>query len=199
VTRDGLALGEGWYGTTFEIDFWSDYMWGYEVEARAYDFAGNVMAKTAGGGLTYLIGKLVAGFLSFLLGPAIGGAVFGFFLGMLMGLFEDLSIFLQIGEIFNAITQLPKLIGQLFGNPSILVALFVDMIHRAHDAVHAREPVRDAARDHGAVGGLGREAVLRLGARRLERRRLRRRVHGRVDRRVHGRRAGHGSAGNPSR
>ena len=86
------------------------------------------MAKTAGGGLTYLIGKLVAGFLSFLLGPAIGGAVFGFFLGMLVGLFEDLSIFLQIGDIAKAITQLPGMIAQLAGNPSMLVALFVDMI-----------------------------------------------------------------------
>src|SRR3990170_3610126 len=103
-------------------------MWGYEVEARAVDDAGNVMAKTVGGGLTYILGKLVAGFLSFLLGPAIGGAVFGFFLGMLAGLFEDLSIFLQIGEIAKAITQLPALIGQLFGNPGMLVALFVDMI-----------------------------------------------------------------------
>jgi len=54
--------------------------------------------------------------------------VFGFFLGMLAGLFEDLSIFLQIGEIAKAITQLPALIGQLFGNPGMLVALFVDMI-----------------------------------------------------------------------
>jgi hypothetical protein len=128
VTRDALALGGGWYTTTFEVDFWADYMWGYEVEARAYDPAGNVMAKTAGGGLTYLLGKLVAGFLSFLLGPAIGGAVFGFFLGMLVGLFEDLSIFLHIHEIFGAISQLPSLIGKLFGNPSMLVALFVGMI-----------------------------------------------------------------------
>ena len=47
---------------------------------------------------------------------------------MLAGLFEDLSIFLQIGEIARAITQLPALIGQLFGNPGMLVALFVDMI-----------------------------------------------------------------------
>jgi len=103
-------------------------MWGYEVEVGSYDLAGNVMKKTAGGGLTYLIGKLVAGFLSFLLGPAIGGAVFGFFLGMLVGLFEDLSIFLHIHEIFGAITQLPKMIGDLIGNPSMLMAMFVDMI-----------------------------------------------------------------------
>ena len=103
-------------------------MWGYEVEAGAYDLAGNVMKKTAGGGLTYLIGKLVAGFLSFLLGPAMGGAVFGFFLGMLVGLFEDLSIFLHLDEIFKAITQLPKMIGDLVGNPSMLMAMFVDMI-----------------------------------------------------------------------
>ena len=129
ATRDGMAKGGNRYGTTFEIDFWSDYMWGYEVEARAYDNALNVMAKTAGGGLTYLIGKLVAGFLTFLTGPAVGGAVFGFFLGMLVGLFEDLSIFLHIGEIFDAITKLPDLIGKLFGNPSMLVALFVDMIN----------------------------------------------------------------------
>jgi len=47
---------------------------------------------------------------------------------MLVGLFEDLSIFLQIGEIAKAITELPRLIGQLAGNPSMLVALFVDMI-----------------------------------------------------------------------
>jgi hypothetical protein len=69
-----------------------------------------------------------AGFLSFLLGPAIGGAVFGFFIGMLVGLFEDLSIFLHIHEIFNSITQLPKMIGDLVGNPSLLMAMFVDMI-----------------------------------------------------------------------
>lgn len=49
----------------------------------------------------------MAGFLSFLLGPAIGGAVFGFFLGMLVGLFEDLSMFLEIGEILGALTQPP--------------------------------------------------------------------------------------------
>ncbi len=70
----------------------------------------------------------MAGFLSFLLGPAIGGAVFGFFLGMLVGLFEDLSIFLHIHEIIGAITQLPKMIGDLVGNPSMLMAMFVDMI-----------------------------------------------------------------------
>lgn len=102
---------------------------GVRGRGPAYDNAGNVGARTAGGGLTYLLGKLVAGFLSFLLGPAIGGAVFGFFLGMLVGLFEDLSIFLHIGDIAKAITELPRLIGQLAGNPSILVALFVDMIH----------------------------------------------------------------------
>ena len=51
----------------------------------------------ADGGLAYL-GKLVAGFLSFLAGPAINGAIFGFFLGMLVGLFEDLSIFLHFWE-----------------------------------------------------------------------------------------------------
>jgi N-acetylneuraminic acid mutarotase len=128
ATHDGFFRGNERYSTTFEIDFWGDYMWGYEVEVGSYDLAGNVMKKTAGGGLTYLIGKLVAGFLSFLLGPAIGGAVFGFFLGMLVGLFEDLSIFLHIHEIFGAITQLPKLIGDLVGNPSMLMAMFVDMI-----------------------------------------------------------------------
>ena len=53
--------------------------------------------------------------------------MFGFFLGMLVGLFEDLSIFLHIHEIFGAISQLPSLIGKLFGNPSISVAPFVDM------------------------------------------------------------------------
>jgi len=107
ATHDGFFHGNERYSTTFEIDFWGDYMWGYEVEAGAYDFAGNVMKKTAGGGLTYLIGKLVAGFLSFLLGP---------------------GIFLHIHEIFNSITQLPKLIGDLVGNPSMLMAMFVDMI-----------------------------------------------------------------------
>ena len=44
---------------------------------------------------------------------------------MAVGLFEDLSIFLQIGEIFGAITQLPKLIGQLT-NLSLVQALILD-------------------------------------------------------------------------
>ncbi len=42
--------------------------------------------KGTHGGLTYLLGKLVAGFLSFLLGPAMAGAIFGFFLGFMAGL-----------------------------------------------------------------------------------------------------------------
>ena len=94
VFKDSWATHNGIYrcndrdSTTFEIDFWSDYMWGYEVEAGACDFAGNVMKKTAGGCLTYILGKLVAGFLSFFLGPALAGAVFGFFLGFLAGPFE---------------------------------------------------------------------------------------------------------------
>jgi hypothetical protein len=103
-------------------------MWGYEVEAHAYDNAGNVMKKTAGGGLTYLLGKLVAGFLSFLLGPALAGAVFGFFLGFMAGLFEDLSIFLQIGDIFKAISQFPQMIGNLTSNPGLIVSMIVDMV-----------------------------------------------------------------------
>jgi len=81
-----------------------------------------------GGGLTYLIGKLVAGFLSFLLGPVLAGAVFGFFLGFMAGLFDDLSIFLQIGDMFNAISQFPQMIGNLISNPGLIVSMFVDMI-----------------------------------------------------------------------
>jgi len=99
-----------------------------EVEAHAYDNAGNVMKKTAGGGLTYLLGKLVAGFLSFLLGPALAGAVFGFFLGFMAGLFDDLSIFLQIGDMFNAISQFPQMIGNLISNPGLIVSMIVDMV-----------------------------------------------------------------------
>ncbi len=71
-------------------------MCGYDVEAHAYDFAGNTMKKTAEGGLTYLLGKLVAGILSFLLRPTLAGAVFAFFLGFMAGFFENLSILLQI-------------------------------------------------------------------------------------------------------
>ena len=97
-------------------------------EVEAYDFAGNVMKKTAGGGLTYLIGKLVAGFLSFLLGPALAGAVFGFFLGFMAGLFDDLSIILQIGDMFNAISQFPQMIGNLISNPGFIVSMIADMV-----------------------------------------------------------------------
>ncbi len=128
ATHNGIYRGNDRDSTTFEIDFWSDYMWGYEVEAGACDFAGNVMKKTAGGGLTYILGKLVAGFLSFFLEPALAGAVFGFFLGFLAGLFEDLSIFLQIGDMFNAISQFPQMIGNLISNPGIIVSMILDMV-----------------------------------------------------------------------
>ena len=53
--------------------------------------------------------------------------MFGFFLGMAVGLFEDLSIFLHIHEIFGAITQLPALIGSLT-NVSLVKALILDFI-----------------------------------------------------------------------
>ena len=103
-------------------------MCGYEVEAHAYDFAGNTMKKTAGGGLTYLLGKLVAGTRSFLLRPALAGAVFGFFLGFMAGFFEDLSILLQIHGTFNATTQLPQLMGNLTANPGLIVEMIKDMV-----------------------------------------------------------------------
>ena len=36
------------------------------------------MAKTAGGGLTYVLGQLVAGFLTFLAGATMAGMIMGF-------------------------------------------------------------------------------------------------------------------------
>ena len=71
----------------------------------------------------------MAGFLSFFLGPALAGAVFGFFLGFLAGLFEDLSIFLQIGDMFNAISQFPQMIGNLISNPGLIVQMIKDMVN----------------------------------------------------------------------
>jgi len=59
---------------------------------------------------------------------ALAGAVFGFFLGFMAELFEDLSIFLQIGDMFNAISQFPQMIGNLISNPGIIVSMIVDMV-----------------------------------------------------------------------
>jgi len=129
TARDGMRhLGTDTWGTTFEIDFWGDYMAGYEVEAWGVDNALNIAKRTAGGGLTYALGKLVAGFLNWLLGPAVGGGTFGFFMGMLVGLFEDLSIFLHLGEIFDAIKQMPQLIAQIVGNPGMIIEMLKGMI-----------------------------------------------------------------------
>ncbi len=116
------------YTATFEIDFWADYVLGWEGEVKAADLAGNVMATQTGGGLQYVIGGIVAGILSMFLGPEMAGGVLGFFMGFAQGLFEDLTIFLHLGELWDAIQQLPKLIGQVLGNPSVLLTMIVDMV-----------------------------------------------------------------------
>lgn len=64
------------------------------------------------------------------------GALFGSFLGFAAGLFEDLSIFLQIEETIGAIGQLPKLIGSISENPGVIVSM-ID----GHHMVQHREPV----------------------------------------------------------
>jgi hypothetical protein len=121
--------GDSTYRATFEIDFWADYTWGYTVEARAVDLAGNVMATQTGGGLEYIVAGIVAGILSFLAGAEMAGGVLGFFMGFAAGLFEDLTIFLHLQEMWGAIQQLPTIIGQVLGDPSILLAMIVDMVN----------------------------------------------------------------------
>ncbi len=111
--------GNDVYTATFEIDFWMDYVLGYEAEAKAYDLAGNVMGTQTGGGLQYVLGKLVAGILSFFLGPELAGGVLGFFMGFAAGLFEDLTIFLHIKETWDAIQQLPKILGMVLGRSGL--------------------------------------------------------------------------------
>jgi beta propeller repeat protein len=114
------SIGNDKYRTKFEIDFWEDYTYGYEVDVKVYDIAGNEMGYVVGGGLQYVVGKLVGAILSFFTGPFIAGTVMGFFVGMLSGIFEDLSIFLQIGEIFDGLTQIGTLIPQLISNPGMI-------------------------------------------------------------------------------
>src|SRR6266511_2803225 len=121
--------GDASYRATFEIDFWADYTWGYDVSATAQDVAGNVMATQTGGGLQYVLGQIVAGILAFLAGAEIAGGVLGFFMGFGQGLFEDLTIFLHIQEMWDAIQQLPKIIGMILGDPSILLTMVVDMVN----------------------------------------------------------------------
>lgn len=116
------------YAATFEIDFWADYVLGWEGEVKAADLAGNVMATQTGGGLQYVIGGIVAGILSMFLGPEMAGGVLGFFMGFAQGLFEDLTIFLHLGEMWDAIQQLPKTIAMILGNPSVLLTMIVDMV-----------------------------------------------------------------------
>lgn len=72
-----------------------DHVAGYEVEAAAWDAAGNVVSTTTGGGLEYVLESLVASFLAFLGSPEVAGGVLGFFVGFGKGLFEDLTIFLR--------------------------------------------------------------------------------------------------------
>jgi hypothetical protein len=88
------------------------------------------MATQTGGGLEYVIAGIVAGILAFLAGPEMAGGVLGFFMGFAAGLFEDLTIFLHLQEMWDAIQQLPKIIGQVLGDPSILLDVVQDMTKR---------------------------------------------------------------------
>src|SRR6266508_2500112 len=121
--------GDSTYTATFEIDFWADYTWGYEVSATASDLAGNIMATQTGGGLQYVVGQIVAGILAFLAGAEMAGGVLGFFMGFGQGLFEDLTIFLHLQEMWDEIQQLPKILGMILADPSILLSMVVDMVN----------------------------------------------------------------------
>jgi len=117
------------YTATFEIDFWADYTWGYDVSATATDVAGNVMAMQTGGGLQYVLGQIAAGILAFFAGAEMAGGVLGFFMGFAAGLFEDLTIFLHLEEMWDAIQQLPKIIGMILGDPAILLTMVEEMVN----------------------------------------------------------------------
>jgi hypothetical protein len=128
ATQEGVYRGNDLYATTFEIDFWMDYVAGYEVEVQAWDVAGNVAGTMTGGGLEYVVEGLVASFLAFLTGPEMAGGVIGFFVGFGAGLYEDLTIFLQVQEMWEGIRQMPALIGQLIGDASLLLQMVEDML-----------------------------------------------------------------------
>jgi hypothetical protein len=87
------------------------------------------MANTVGGGLQYIVGKLVGALLSFFTGPFIAGTVMGFFVGFVAGIFEDLSIFLQIGEIFEGLTKIGELIPTLISNPGMIFEMIKNSLY----------------------------------------------------------------------
>jgi hypothetical protein len=136
--------GDNNYKAKFEIDFWGEYCWYYEAKAEAVDINDNLVAKSDGGGLAYILGKLVAGLLAFFTGPEIAGGVMGFFIGFALNLFEDLTFFLHIQEIFEGIWAIKDIIGQV-GIAGVLLMMAQSIIFSAISLANLLNPFGKAS------------------------------------------------------
>lgn len=114
----------------FDLNFWEDAFAGYKIQIKGIGFGSQpIETPPIPGGLKSMLDKLTALFLG-LINPVYAGFITGFLEGFGKGLYEDLSTFLNIKELWNGLKQIPSAISSIVKELGTFVKqMFQDMIN----------------------------------------------------------------------